>query len=246
MAVMTADRPRGRWRGRHPVAHDRARSRASLLRDWVVALTMGEFVGFVAPAATGAALASAEVSDLTLVLGLTLAGVVEGLAIGVAGARVLGRHLAGFGRDQWVARTSLAAGYAWFVGMGGAALLGRPGAPTALLVVLVPLWASGLVSMGWAQWLVLRQLEFVTRSSRWIWVSAAAWLVGVAIPVGALSLVPNGWPVGAHVVVGVASAVAMGATVALLTGHTLRRLVAGADPGRRARPAHRSSGSRER
>lgn len=48
--------------------------------------------------------------------------------------------------------------------------------------------------------------------------------VGVLIPVTALSVVPNGWPLAAHVVMAIASAVAMGATVGALTGRTLRQL----------------------
>lgn len=64
-------------------------------------------------------------------------------------------------------------------------------------------------------------------SGRWIPVTSAAWLVGVMIPVAALSVIPNGWPSTVHVLVGVVAAVAMGATVGLLTGTTLRRLLAG-------------------
>ncbi len=200
-----------------------------LLHDWVLALTVGEAIGFLPPAATGAALAAAAVSDPWMVAGLTVAGAVEGLVIGVFGARVLGRHLPGIDRGRWVTGTAAGAGFAWLVGMGGSALLGASDNPVALLVVLVPAWAAGLLAMGWAQWLVLRRL--VPRSSRWVWVSAAAWLVGVAIPVAALSLAPNAWPAAAHVAVGVAAAIAMGATVALLTGRTLVQLVAqvGAD-----------------
>lgn len=196
----------------------------TLFRDWFLALTIGEVLGFVAPAVAGVALATAQVADGWMVLGLTLAGMVEGLAIGTFGARVLGRHLPGFDRRGWITATTLAAGFAWFVGMGGSALLRTVDAPVPVLFMLiVPAWVAGLLSMGWAQWLVMRRV--VRRSSRWIWVSAGAWLVGVAIPVVALSLAPNGWSPAAHVAVGVLAATAMGATVAALTGRTLRRLV---------------------
>jgi ribose/xylose/arabinose/galactoside ABC-type transport system permease subunit len=40
----------------------------------------------------------------------------------------------------------------------------------------------------------------------------------------ALSTVPNGWPPPVHVAVAVAAAVAMGATVGVITGTTLVRL----------------------
>ncbi len=77
--------------------------------------------------------------------------------------------------------------------------------------------------MGWAQWLVLRRV--VPRSGRWVPVTSGAWLLGVMIPVVALSAAPNGWPGWAHVVVGVSAAVAMGLTVGALTGRTLQRLL---------------------
>lgn len=73
-------------------AHWRAvASPEQVLRAWVLALALGEVLGFVAPAVTGVALVSAGVSDPWLVVGLTVAGLVEGLAIGWFGARVLGR-----------------------------------------------------------------------------------------------------------------------------------------------------------
>ncbi|MBY5161192.1 hypothetical protein [Salsipaludibacter albus] len=201
-----------------------------LFHDWVVALSVGEAIGFVPPALAGATLATAGVADSWLVVGLTVAGVVEGVAIGVFGARVLARHLPDVDRVDWVVATALAAGLAWFLGMGGSAVLGAADDHAALvLVAVVPAWFAGLLAMGYAQWLVLRRV--VARASRWIWVSAGAWLVGVAIPVTALSVVPNDWPAAGHLAVGVVSAVAMGATVAVLTGATLVRLVVAAHPG---------------
>lgn len=65
-----------------------------------------------------------------------------------------------------------------------------------------------------------------SRSSAWVPVTAGAWLVGVLIPVTALSLVPNGWPLLSHAIVGVAAAMAMGATVGAITGRTLHGLLA--------------------
>jgi hypothetical protein len=205
---------------------------ARLRREWTLALLLGELVGFVPPALTGAALAVAGASDAVLVAGLTVAGALEGAAIGAAQALVLRRHEAPVDGRRWTAATAAAAAFAWLVGMGGGALLGAGVAPTAvLLAVLVPLWMAALLGMGAAQWLVMRRR--LPRSARWIPVTAGAWLVGVLIPVTALSVVPNGWPPAAHVAVGIAAAVAMGVTVGLLTGRTLARLLAAA---RRAEP----------
>ena len=52
---------------------------------------IGELVGFVPPASTGAVLAAIEASDPVLVVGLTLAGLFEGAALGAAQATVLSR-----------------------------------------------------------------------------------------------------------------------------------------------------------
>jgi hypothetical protein len=198
-----------------------------LLRSWTLAFVVGELLGFVPPAATGATLAGVGAPDVALVVGLTVAGALEGAILGVFQARVLDRFVASLDGRAWVLATAAAASFAWLVGMGGGALMGSEVAPAGVLaIVLVPAWAAGLLAMGWAQWLVLRQV--VPRSSRWVWVTASAWLLGVMIPVVALSVVPNGWPMGVHAVVGVVAAVAMGATVGAITGRTLGGLVADA------------------
>lgn len=181
-------------------------------------------MGFVPPAVTGATLAAIGASDPVFVAGLTIAGLVEGAALGVAQAWVLARHAPAVDGRAWVVATTTAAGVAWFVGMGGGALMGSDGAPAGLLLaLLVPAWVAALLAMGYLQWRVLRRA--LPRSGRWIWVTAGAWLLGVMIPVGALSAAPNGWPGWAHALVGVVAAVAMGATVGSLTGRTLERLV---------------------
>lgn len=195
-----------------------------LLRRWVGAFVVGELIGFVPPALTGAALAANDAGDVAMTISLTAAGLLEGLAIGVAQRHVLQRHAPAIDGGRWVLATTAGAGLAWLVGMGGSAALQQRPAPLAVLIaVLVPLWVVGLLAMGAGQWLVMRPQ--VPHSSRWVWVSAGAWLVGVAIPVVVLSLLPNAWPLWSHVVGGVVAAVAMGVTVGLLTGRTLQALL---------------------
>lgn len=201
-----------------------------LRRQWTLAFVLGELVGFVPPAIVGATLASAGAADALLVAGLTLAGLLEGAAIGVAQAHVLARYAPDVNGRDWVSATVAAAGFAWFVGMTGGALMSGDIAPPALLAaVLVPAWSAALVAMGYAQWRVLRRT--VTDSARWVWATAGAWLIGVAIPVAALSSAPNSWPGWAHAGIGVLAAVAMGLTVGAVTGRTLERLLR---PPRRA------------
>ena len=197
---------------------------AGLRPRWTLAFLVGELVGFVPPAVTGATLAAIGVPDGLLVLGLTIAGLLEGLALGVSQSWVLARYAPAVDGRSWVVATTAAAGFAWFVGMGGGALMGSTVAPPGLLLaLLIPAWTCALLCMGWAQWTVLRSA--VARSTRWIWVTSGAWLIGVMIPVVALSAAPNSWPAWAHAVVGVVSAMVMGLTVGTLTGRTLQRLL---------------------
>ncbi len=198
--------------------------RRGLLQQWTTAMIVGELVGFVPPAVTGATLVWLGATDLMLVIGLTIAGLMEGLAIGVAQAGVLRRRLPALHPEDWVSPTVIAAGFAWFVGMGGSALVGWDRFPTALAVaLLVPGAVLALLSMGYLQWRVLRR--FVPDSFRWVPVTAAAWMIGVAVPVVALSVIPNQWPLAVHIVVAVLAAVGMGLVVGLITGRTLVRLL---------------------
>ena len=193
-------------------------------RQWTVAFVVGEMVGFLPPAICGATLAAIGVPDVVLVVGLTIAGLLEGLAIGVAQARVLARFAPDVDGHDWVLATVAAAGFAWFVGMGGGALMGAAvGPPILVAALLIPAWCAALLSMGYAQWRVLRRT--VPRSAHWVWVTAGAWLLGVMIPTVALSTAPNSWPGAVHAGIGVLAAMAMGLTVGALTGHTLERLL---------------------
>ena len=65
-------------------------------------------------------------------------------------------------------------------------------APAVLLVLLVPGWTAALLSMGWAQWLVLRRV--IPRSARGVPVTSGAGLLGIMVVIG-LTTAPNAWPV---------------------------------------------------
>ncbi len=133
------------------------RSAVGLRRSWTLACLVGELVGFVPPAITGATLGTLGVPDAVLVVALSVAGLLEGAAIGITQARVLAHHAPTVDRRGWVIATMAAAGFAWFVGMGGGALMGAADTrPALLLALLVPAWVAALLSMGYAQWRVLR------------------------------------------------------------------------------------------
>jgi hypothetical protein len=192
---------------------------------WTTAFCVGELVGFLPPAITGAVLAAAGAPDSVLIVGLTAAGSVEGAVLGVAQARVLRDELPQLRSSEWVAATAAGAGFAWLVGMTGGALMGSDVVPPAVLAALLPpAWVAALLAMPYLQWRVLRHA--VPRAGRWVWVNAGAWLVGVAIPMVTLTAWPNGWPVWSRAIAAVASAVVMGVTVGALTGTTLDRLLA--------------------
>lgn len=191
-------------------------------RDWTLAFVVGELVGFVPPAVVGAWLGFSGAGDIALVLGLALAGAVEGAVLGTAQAWVLRRHRSGIPAGAWVGATAVGAGVAWLAGMGGAAIAGKA-STTAVLLVLVPVWLLGLAAMGVLQWRVLRRR--LPGSGRWVPVSSAAWLVGVLIPVAVISAVPDDWPTAAHIALAVLAAVAMGLVVGVVTGTTMQRLL---------------------
>ncbi len=180
---------------------------------------IGELIGFLPPAATGAALVVLGVSELVLVAGLVAAGVLEGLVLGRAQGIVLRQLIPGV--TCWAEATGVAAGLAWLAGMGGSSLVGAVGAKG--LIVAVPGWIIGLLAMGVLQSWRLRSV--VPDAKRWIPATTLAWLIGVTIPVVALSVVPNQWPPAVHILVAIPAAVAMGATVGAITGRTLNRFV---------------------
>ena len=180
---------------------------------------VGEFWGFAPLAFVGAGLVALGASDGVLILGLTIAGVLEGVVLGRFQSAVLRTWIPTVG--DWTLVTAVSAGLAWLAGMGGSHLVQSVGSIGLLLAG--PGWVVGLCSMGLLQ---SRQLRMaVGRSAGWFPVTTLAWLLGVSIPVVGLSIIPNHWHLVAHVLVAVLSAVAMGATVGAITARPLVTLV---------------------
>lgn len=185
---------------------------------WIRACVFGELVGFIPPAIVGASLYAVGAPEIVLVFGLVAAGVAEGVVLGHAQARVVTTLLPEV--VGWTRATAIAAGIAWLAGMGGSALVQHVG-PIALIVV-APAWLIGLLSMGLLQ--ARRLAPAVDDARDWVAVTTVGWLIGVALPVIALSIIPNSWPLPVHVLAAVVAAVAMGATVGAVSAPTLRRL----------------------
>lgn len=195
-----------------------------LLRRWVWLVALGETVGFMIPAAVWGGLATAGLSDAVVYLPVVLAGALEGAVLGWAQSCVLRDVLAGFVARDWIRNTALAAGGAWSLGMLPSLLQAAFGedVPDALLIVV---GVSGgvvmLLSIGWAQSLVLR--DHVPRTGRWIAINALAWFAGLPFTFVALSVAPD--DAIAHVIAAAIGGLCMAATVALLTGLVLTRML---------------------
>jgi hypothetical protein len=164
---------------------DRARAAAErpVWRRWVVATTLGELLGFLLPVAVVAAGADQAPGPVPLLV-MVLAGAGEGTVLGWAQSRVLRPLLPGLSTAAWTARTAAAAGLAWLVGMGPSTLgaVFDDWSPGVRVAVGVPAAALVLLSMGVAQWTVLRRM--LPGSARWIGWTAAGWLGGLAVFLG--------------------------------------------------------------
>jgi hypothetical protein len=191
-------------------------------RSWFVWVTLGETLGFCAPAFAGAVTAGGPAG--LSVAALLAAGAVEGAVLGWAQAHVLRRSLPGLPAARWVGATSAAAVVAYLIGL----------APSTFDFTALPTWAQVvagaiggtalLLSIGTAQWLVLRR--FVAHAAHWIWITAVAWLAGLtAFMVITPPLWHEGQPLPVTILVGAFAGLVMAATVAAVSGVGLVRFL---------------------
>lgn len=191
---------------------------------WTLAVTAGELLGFAIPALTGALTTAAGLPEAVVWLVTVPAGLGEGAVLGFAQWWVLRRYLPSLSGRAWVLATALAAGLAWIIGvtlstLGSSARL----SPAIVIALAVVLGIIFLLTMGGAQWWVLRR--HLARAGWWIAANAIAWPVGVLVPVIALSLVPDGTPLGWIAVTGIVSGILMGVVVGAITGVALVMLL---------------------
>ncbi|MEO3784512.1 hypothetical protein ABGB12_14340 [Actinocorallia sp. B10E7] len=194
---------------------------------WTLAVTAGEVTGFLVPAAVGAA--TADASQFVQLVSLVAAGAVEGTLLGVSQGWVLRGMLPELPLGRWVRLTALAAACAWLLAMIPASLGGT--VPTAALIALmVPAGIAVLLSIGYVQWRVLRDL--LPHAGRWIPGTAAGWLAGLAVFTG---ITTPFWQPGQDfmtiALIGMLGASAMAVTMAAVTGAVMVRLVMGAAGG---------------
>lgn len=196
-----------------------------LWRRWFGVVTAGEVVGFCVPATIGAL--TVHASAAVVLATIVAAGAVEGMVLGAAQASVLRRAVSGVAARAWVAATAGAAAVAYAIGMLPSTLagLGVDLSPSLWFTIGPVLGVALLLSIGTAQWLVLRRV--LPRFARWIGVTAAAWTVGLAVFLGfAMPLWHPGQPASTVIGIGVVGGLLMAATTSAITGEGLRRLLA--------------------
>lgn len=197
-----------------------------LWRRWVAATTAGEVLGFAVPATAGALIYALDASSVLLYTALVVAGAVEGSLLAFAQSLVLRSAIDRFPVGRWVAYTALAAAFAWALGLVPSTLGDRvESIPLELLVPLAAILGLALLlSLGFAQWLVLRGL--VAGARGWIPANAVAWTVGLALSVGLMSvLISEETSTAATVAIAVAAGLLMGFAVGGVTGAYRVRLL---------------------
>lgn len=187
-------------------------------RTWFAWVTAGEFLGFLAPALTGALTSSAPV--------LVLAGTAEGAILGAAQCLVLRRTFPSLSAPRWIGVTALAAGFAWAVALlavDHSQLLGT--LPFPALLALVSVAGTGvLLSLGTGQWLVLP--HHVARAHLWVGANAVAWAAGLVVFTAFTTpLWQPGQPAVLIALIGALGGLVMAATMAAITGSVLTRLL---------------------
>jgi hypothetical protein len=203
-------------------AHPDAGLRRMRFRRWVTATTIGELLGFAIPALAGAGSAAAGVRPAAATALLVAAGAGEGTVLGWAQSRALRRDLPALPARSWIAATAAGAVIAWLIGMTPSTFYDQLSQlPAPLLMTLaVPAGLLLLATIGTAQWLVLRR--HVRRAGVWIAANALGWLAGLVVVFAVLAAAPSEALVAVY---GVAGGLAMGATVALVTGPFMVRLL---------------------
>ena len=205
------------------------------LSRWVLVVTLGEAIGFTVPAAVGVAVTAASWGPFPTVGAMVLAGSVEGALLGLAQADCLYRWRVLPVRRRWVVATSIGAAVAWSLGMLPSILGGLNW--TAGTVVAAAIGALILLSsLPLAQCVVLR--DHVRPSVRWIPINMAAWLAGIV-----WTLLPSPWvdqstSTGALIFIYGIAGLCMAATVAVITGLGMIRLLRPLDAARSASLAY--------
>jgi len=202
----------------HPPCGNARRTAWRAWWHWTVMVALGEVVGFGIPVLIGASAYALRLPESILHTAVIVGGMGEGIVLGLAQWLVLRQYVPRLSARAWVLATGAGALLAWVIGMGvanvGPTVWQR--SPPLFITVAGVLTVVFLLSMGGAQWLVLRR--HVGHAGWWIAASALAWPLGVAVPVVGMALVPDGSAATTMAVVGVLSGLLMGMVVGAVTG----------------------------
>ncbi|RDI68298.1 hypothetical protein [Nocardia pseudobrasiliensis] len=207
-----------------PVRRDRVRTGSFVWWRWFSLVTVGEFLGFLAPATAGASTIDAGAG--MVVAAVLLSAVVEGSTLGWFQAFALRPVLPRLPAARWTAATVGGALFAWLLGLIPMLWGERIGRwPTWIQLPLMASVALTIVfSLGIAQWIVLRR--WTDRAELWIWANAVGWVLGLlAFGLVAMPLWHPGQSRTDVLLVGVLAGLVMAAVMAAITGAFLRAIV---------------------
>ncbi|GAA2085473.1 hypothetical protein GCM10009840_23260 [Pseudolysinimonas kribbensis] len=183
---------------------------------WIVAVTVGEAVGFAVAAAIAVVV---TVSGMNPALGLLLivsGGAVEGALLGIGQVVGLGRFAPA--RRRWIGATSAGAAAAWGIGLMPSTIGLNDLTPA--VIPLVALGAVLLLSMiPVAQWLAIRHRP---RSLRWVPASMGSWAVAAAWTAAPSPFIDEGSPLALVAGLYVVAGLLMALTIASLTAPLAR------------------------
>jgi hypothetical protein len=201
-------------------SHAPSSHRPALVR-WIVAVTIGEALGFAVAAVVAVIAASLSLPDPWRYVVLVGAGAVEGAALGAS--QLVGMSAHRPHARAWIGATALGAAVAWSIGMLPSTLaLSLDTAPGIVMLVVGAIVL--LASIPVAQWLVIRQRA---HSSRWIPVNMGAWTVAILWTFAPSPLVDESTSLAVLIAVYAVAGLLMAATVAALTAATATRLFSG-------------------
>lgn len=161
------------------------------------------------------------VREATLALALVVGGgLVEGIALGLAQATVLGELLPRLRRTRWLLVTVAVAGLGWAVGsLPSVHSGGAGGTEPPLGPVLLGAAGIGLVmgaALGAAQSLLLRGL--VPVPSRWVLANAVAWPPAMAVIFLGATAPDAGWHPALVLLTGAVTGAGAGTALGLVSG----------------------------
>ncbi|WP_310529782.1 nitroreductase/quinone reductase family protein [Nocardioides sp.] len=196
---------------------------------WVAGCATAEAVGMTAAALAARAadpLSGGVVGSSLALAFIVLGGLVEGTALGVIQAVLLGRVLPRLRRRRYAAVTVLVAGLGWAAASAPGALAGDSGGESpSLLLVLPGAAALGVLMgalLGAAQAWSLRGA--VSHPWRWLTANAVAWAPAMAVIFLGATTPGASWPLQAVLGLAVLTGVIAGAVLGLVTSWFLPSL----------------------